>query len=284
MKHYFGGLYRRVDEYHILLLGGGLAFSFLICVIPLVLVIFSVLGSVLQASSVEQPVSSFIDTIVPYPQYSTYVKDIIFTRIDEVITHKKLAGYLGVLGLLIAASSLFSCMRTVLNNIFSVGVGKPLVLGKLRDLGMIVLVLCFFLISTTLLPVLEVVKELAKKLEFTSYLRIGALQRSSFSVVSLFIVFLIFFILYYFIPHESLGKKVAAVSAFWAAMLWEIARQIFGYYIANFAAPGKIFGTYVVLIMVVLWIYCSAVVFILGASVGQLYRERYQDMVKEEAP
>jgi len=282
LKHYFGGLYRRVDEYHILLLGGGLAFSFMICVIPLVLVIFSVLGSILQASSVEQPVSRFIDTVIPYPQYSTYVKDIIFTRINEVITHKKLAGYLGVLGLLVAASSLFSCMRTVLNTIFSVGIGKPLVLGKLRDFGMIVLVLCFFLISTTLLPILEVVNELAEKFEITNNLKIVALQRSSFSVVSLFVVFLIFFILYYFIPYESLGKKVAAVSAFWAAVLWEMARQIFGYYIANFAAPGNIFGTYVVLVMVVLWIYFSAVVFILGAEVGQLYRERIANVIKEE--
>jgi uncharacterized BrkB/YihY/UPF0761 family membrane protein len=40
-KHYLGGLYHRLDEHHIFLLGAGLAFSFLVCSVPLVLIIFS---------------------------------------------------------------------------------------------------------------------------------------------------------------------------------------------------------------------------------------------------
>jgi len=184
---YFGGLSARIDEYHILLLGGGVAFSVLLCVIPLILVVISILGSVLEAASVEVQVGTFIDTIIPYPHYSTYVKDIIFSRIDEVITHKRLAGYIGVIGLLIAASSLFSSLRTALNTIFGGRAGKPLVIGKLRDIGMILLVLTFFLISTTILPILEVMKESALQLGVSNYLGIETLLGSSFSIVYLFL-------------------------------------------------------------------------------------------------
>ncbi|MFQ6104518.1 MAG: YihY/virulence factor BrkB family protein [Candidatus Glassbacteria bacterium] len=280
-RHYLGGLSSRIGEYHILLLGGGLSFSVFICIVPLVLVIISALGSFLEASSVQRQVGNFIDTVIPYPQYADYVKNIIFSRIDEVIAHKKIAGYLGVLGLFVAASSLFSSMRTVLNTIFGMAGGKPLVIGKLRDLGMVLLVLSFFLISTTFLPFLEIIKESAEKFEFVRYMKVYALQKGPFPIVSLFVVLLIFFILYYFIPYESIGKKVAFVSAFWATVLWEVARQVFGYYIVNFGAPGRIFGTYVVVVMVVFWIYCSAVVFIIGAEIGQLYRER-SGKVKEQ--
>ncbi len=283
LLYYIGGLFRRINEYHILLLGGGLAFSVTLCVIPLALVMFAILGSMLQASSIEQPVTTFIDNLIPYPQYSTYVKEIVFSRIDEVITHKALAGYLGGIGLLIAASGLFSSMRTVLNTIFGGGTSKPMVIGKLRDLGMILLVLVFFLVSTTTLPLLEVVSSAADRLGLMQYVNLRILTSAPFSIVSFSVSFIIFFILYYLIPYESLGKKTAAVSAFWAVVLWEMAKQGFGYYTGQFAAAGQIFGAYVMLVMVVLWIYFSAIVFIVGAEIGQLYREKH-GRVRSERP
>jgi len=36
----------------------------------------------------------------------------------------------------------------------------------------------------------------------------------------------------------------------------------------------RVYGAYTLLIAVVFWIYYSAVVFIVGAEIGQLYRER----------
>jgi YihY family inner membrane protein len=206
--HYFGGLGRRISEYHIMILGGGLAFSVLLCIVPLVLVIISILGSILQASSVEDQIGTFIDTIIPHPQFAGYVKGIIYSRIDEVIAHKKLAGYLGVVGLLVASSSLFSSMRTVLNTIFEGSAGKPMFVGKLRDIGMLFLVLAFFLISTAILPLLEIIKESALKLGVSEYLGIQALLGSSFSIASYAIVFFMFFVIYYLIPYEPLGRRV----------------------------------------------------------------------------
>ncbi len=273
-SHYFGGLYRRIGDHHALLLGGGLAFSVFICVVPLVLIVFSVLGEVLQAASVKEQVTAFIDTIIPYPEYAEYVKGVIFSRIDEVITHKKLAGYLGVLGLIVASSGLFSSLRTVLNVVYGVKEGKSVFVGKLRDFGMVLLVLILFLVSATGLTLLEIVKESADKAAFLENFRLSAFQAGSLSVVSFTIVFFMFFILYYLVPYDALGTRVSAISAFWAAVLWEVAKQAFGYYVANLATVGRIYGTYVMVVVVAFWIYYSAVVLILGAEIGQLYRER----------
>jgi membrane protein len=251
-----------------------LAFSVFICVVPLVLIVFSVLGEVLQAASVKEQVMAFIDTIIPYPEYAEYVKGVIFSRIDEVITHKKLAGYLGVLGLIVASSGLFSSLRTVLNVVYGVKEGKSVFVGKLRDFGMVLLVLILFLVSATGLTLLEIVKESADKAAFLENFRLSAFQAGSLSVVSFTIVFIMFFILYYLIPYDALGMRVSAISAFWAAVLWEVAKQAFGYYVANLATVGRIYGTYVMVVVVAFWIYYSAVVLILGAEIGQLYRER----------
>ncbi len=117
-KHYIGGLYRRVDEHHVLLLSGGLAFSLFVCIVPFVLIIFSVLGNILTRATLADQINAMIERIVPYQGYAEFVKNFIASRIEEFKTYKRIAGYIGVIGLLIAASGFFSSMRTILNRIF----------------------------------------------------------------------------------------------------------------------------------------------------------------------
>jgi membrane protein len=67
---------------------------------------------------------------------------------------------------------------------------------------------------------------------------------------------------------------VPLVSAIAATFFWEIARQLFGYYITNVATLNRIYGTYALLVIVAFWIYYSSILFLVGAEIGQLYRER----------
>ena len=78
-KYYFGNLFLRFDTDHIFLSAGGLAFSLFICMIPLVLIIFSVLGNILDSSNMQAQINNMIDSVIPYSQYSSYVKKILFS-------------------------------------------------------------------------------------------------------------------------------------------------------------------------------------------------------------
>lgn len=281
LRHYFGGLYCRIDEDHVFLSAAGLAFSLFVCIVPFVLIVFAILVHVLQAlppDSLEQEINAYIDRFIPYEQYASFAKEIIFSRLDRFLAelqgYKKIAVYVGVIGLLFAVSGLFSSMRTILNRVYRVDTGKHVVIAKLRDFGMILLVLLFFLVSTTSLPLLEIVKDSAYKIKFFEFFRLSGIQNISFRVLSFAIVFIVFFTLYYLVPYVKLSKKVTAVSALFATVLWELAKQAFGYYITNFASLKRIYGTYVLFVVVVFWIYYSSIIFILGAEIGQLYRER----------
>ena len=273
LKHYFGGLYERVGENHIFLFGGGLAFSVIICMVPFVLIIFYFLGRILESQTVSQQIDLFIDTVIPYLQYSNKVKMILHTRADEVIAYKNIAGYVGVVGLLFAASGLFSSMRTSLNRIFNTE-GPSAYVGKLRDLGMVVLVIIFIMLATTVFPVLEIVKDSADKIEILKRFQLTGAQGKFYFIGSLLTMFILFFTLYNLIPNRRLGFKVSAVGAFWAALLWVAAKEIFGYYITNMVSLKRIYGTYVLFAVLTFWIYYSSVVFLLGAQIAQLYRER----------
>jgi membrane protein len=283
LRHYVGGLYYRIDEHHIFMLAGGLAFSLFVCIVPFILIIFSALGIILEASSLESQITAYVDKFIPYEQYAFYVKQAIISRLDEFRIYKNVAGYVGVIGLFFAASGLFSSMRTILNTVYKVGIEKHVLIAKLRDFGMILLVMMFFLVSTTSLPMLEIIKDAAYKIEFFKLFRLSLMQNVTVRVASFAIVFVFFFTLYHLIPYGTLSKKVTAVSALSATVLWEIAKQAFGFYITNFASLKRFYGTYVLLIVIAFWIYYSSLTFIIGAEIGQLYRERRAKLKKSLA-
>jgi uncharacterized BrkB/YihY/UPF0761 family membrane protein len=161
--HYGGGLYDRIDRHHVFLMASGLAFSLLMCIVPLVLIIFAILGMVLGKPSIIQEIDTLIERLVPYESYASFVKQLVLSRVGEFTIYKNAAGIIGLVGLLFAATSLFSGMRTTLNTVYRVPSSESVLIGKLKDLGLVVLVLLYFLLSTTLLPSLEITKELADR-------------------------------------------------------------------------------------------------------------------------
>ncbi len=276
LKHYFGGLYNRSGEHHIFLMAGGLAFSLFVCIVPMVLIVFSVVGMVLEKASVASEIDVFIDRVIPYEHYAAQIKTLVFERVDEFKFYKNLAGILGFIGLFFASSGLFSSMRTVLNTAYGLGRNGSALIGKLRDFGMVMLVLLYFLLSTTILPSLEIIGKLSDRVEFLERFRLGFLGDMIFGAVSFLIIFIALIIMYWLIPHGKLRWNVIVVSSLWAAILWEIAKQLFGLYISNVVTLNRIYGTYALLVIVGFWIYYTSIVFILGAEIGQLFRERHE--------
>ena len=169
IKHYFGGLYNRIGEHHVFLMAGGLSFSLIICIVPMVLIIFAGLGMVLEQPSISGEIESFIDRAIPYEQYATSIKQIVSVRINEFRIYKNLAGMAGIIGLLFASSSLFSSMRTILRQTYKIPVIESALIGKLRDFGMVLLVMVYFLLSTLILPGVDIFANYASKLNSLTY-------------------------------------------------------------------------------------------------------------------
>lgn len=278
--HYFGGLYNRIDEHHVLLFSGGLAFSLFVCIVPLVLILFWILGNFLSSADVEVQINTLIDTIIPYETYSEFVKSILYKRIYEVIEFKNIAGIVGITGLFFAASGFFSSVRTILNKVFGTDIDVNIFLGKLRDFAIIMIVILIFLVSTLFLPMLDIFRNVSEHLPFLEFLQKGIFQKIFTTLISLFIIFSLFALMYKFIPIKKIRKRSVGIGALWAALMWEGAKQVFGYYIFNFASWGQIYGAYALVVVVAFWIYYSAAVFIIGAEIGKLFDERLEERIK----
>jgi membrane protein len=274
LRHYASGLFHRADEDHIFLFAGGLAFSLFVCIVPLTLIIFSVIGRLLDTPEVAQQIGEFIHNIIPYPDYADKVTAVVESRVEEFVYFKDVAGIIGLGGLLLAATSLFSSMRTILDRIYNVHEGQSFLIGKLRDLGLVGVVIIYFILAIALLPALEVFVEFTKKLDFLSVMRLSFVENAIYGLASLTLIFVAYTAIYFLVPYGRAPKGVVFVSALSAAVLWELAKQLFGFYISTFGTFKRIYGAYALGLVVVFWIYYTSIVFIIGAEIGQLYRER----------
>ncbi|MBD3224891.1 MAG: YihY family inner membrane protein [Caldithrix sp.] len=278
--YYLVNLYKNVGRHHVFLYSGGLAFSLFICLMPFILILFSVLGLLLNNESIQIRLISVLDTIIPYSRYTDPIKDVIFARVQEIQNYRAVAGSIGVVGLFVAASGFFSSLRTILNKIFGVSKGKHMVVGKLRDMGMIFFLMFVFLVMSILLPLLN---------SIFNYVQHKIGLEHPLSVIQAFIlhvsvpltVIVIFYLFYKMIPYEKIDRKTALVSAFSAAILWKLAEELFRFFITHFASLNRIYGAYMFLIVVVFWIYYSGIVFIVAAEIGQLYRLRRDSQYHE---
>lgn len=277
--YYLSGIVKRVDGNHDFLLAGGLTFSIFICIIPFVLIIFAISSMMLENPSVGNAVDSMILQVIPYESQADYAKQFVLRIADELKEAKNMAGVIGILGLLFASSRLFSSMRTILNLVFRINLNGSILrglAGKLKDFGMVILVLFYFLASTTILPALEIFEQFAEKTIYLQGLGFGFLTDFFLGLVSFMIILFAFFIMYYLVPQTKLPFKVVILSSFSAAVLWKLAQYFFGLYITNVVSLKQVYGAYVLVVVIAFWIYYTSMVFIAGAEIGQLYRERRQ--------
>jgi membrane protein len=282
-KHYFGGLYIRMDQHHLFLFSGGLAFSLLTCIIPLILIVFWILGNFLSSEEMELQIINFINTVIPYSEYAEFVKQIIFSRVEEVIELKNVAGVLGFVGLFFAASGFFSSMRTVLNKINGTDIEVNIFLGKLRDFLVILVAILLFFASILALPLLELFKSIADSTPYLQFFNHPIFQQLFTILASIFIMLVLMYLFYSFIPTSKIKHRSAFVGALWASLFWVGMKILFGYYLANFQTWGRIYGAYALVIVIAFWIYYTAAVFILGAEIGKLFDERLREKLAQKS-
>lgn len=274
IKHYFGGLYDRIDRHHVFLLSGGLAFSLFTCIIPLVLIAFWILGNFLSSEEMELQIINLINTVIPYDQYAEFTKQIIFSRVYEVVEFKNAAGIIGFVGLFFAASGFFSSMRTVLNKINGQEVDVNFFLGKLRDFLIIIVAILLFFASILALPFIELLRKIADVTEYLQFFNAPVFQQLYTILISFIVILFLMYLFYRLVPTRKIRRTSALMGAIWASLLWVGAKTAFGYYISHFQTWGRIYGTYALLVVIAFWIYYTAAVFIIGAEIGKLFDER----------
>ncbi len=153
------GFLKKLEADNIFFLASGLAFNLLICFIPLLLVILSILGFFLYSSQeITEHLRIYLGKMLPQasPKITADIMHLIKTR--------KLVGLIGFLGLLWAATRLFSSIRTVLDKTLEVTWPHGYLKEKMVDLFMVFVSGLLFLVSILLIGIFDLIKSFPDRL------------------------------------------------------------------------------------------------------------------------
>lgn len=251
----------------VLFLASGLTFSLLLAAIPFLLLILSVVG-LLLAPRLQVAPADVLDRLWEYvPISDPTVQAEVGRQLAEVIGN---AGSLGLIsGTLFVwfSARLFAALRAALGEVFDVRDRPGFLHALLRDL--------FMVVSSTVLLTANVVLTSA-----LAGVGAGELERlgidpgavvSALGFVSAYLfVFLMYLLIYKVVPGDRLRWRTAAVAAVFAATAFEALKAAFGWYLATFGDVGPFSFALATLIVLVVSLYYSSVIFLLGGEVAKV--------------
>ncbi|MBI3456529.1 MAG: YihY/virulence factor BrkB family protein [Candidatus Rokubacteria bacterium] len=246
-------------------LAAGLSFYVVICIVPFSLLLVAGGGFLLSDETVVREVVNQLTEILPV--YQADVERIL----TSVAQARKISGLLGTVILLLFASQLFAATRFVLNRVFALK-GRTFVHGLLFDVWMILLLTLLFFLTMGITAAFLWTRRLV------SLLGHGRLFATLFEWVGLFLAILsdtaLFVVLYRFVPIQRIRWPSVLAGSVIAAVLWEIAKQLFRFYIEGIGVYSTLYGSLGVTIALIMWIYYSAIVFVVGAVLIRAVEDR----------
>ena len=134
-RYYARGLYKRFSDENILFLASGVAFSGILCLIPFLLLLTSLIGFFIHQSIVPiQKIEDVLSAIFPPQPYAQDIKVSILGIIKDIETYRSTFGYTGIIILIWASAAMFSSIRIVLNRIYHLKPKKLVVITYVENL------------------------------------------------------------------------------------------------------------------------------------------------------
>lgn len=262
-------LFKKFQRDNAFFLARGLAFDVLVCLIPVVFLLFVLFGLLFDSQKETiQYMTTYMKSMIPFSRQQ------VLRSLFSVVKAKKILGLVGIIGLLWTLSRVFGSIRTVLDAVFEVKEGRGIFQGKLFDLKMMFLCSIFFLATVLVTSLSSLLKSVSPKILGTKFLYLGMRGELISLLLAFFFTFCMFFFLYKFIPYRRMRTKTAFYAALGASVLWELAKQGFRLYLFNVVDLSKVYGSFGLLFALVFWVYYSCIVFILGAEMGWVWQLR----------
>lgn len=259
-------LWHRIEEDDLPGLSAQLAYFFLLSLFPLLIVIFTLMPYI---PIPHEDMLGMIRDFAP-----TEAMQLIETNVKYIMNHRS-GGLLsfGIIGTIWSASNGINAVVRAFNKAYNVKESRSFIVSR----GMAVLLtfgMIFVFILAIILPIFgrEIGLFLFSKLGYTS--QFIKLWDTLSLAVSAIILFLIFTGLYWVAPNVKLRCRSAFPGAAFATLGWIISSMGFSFYVGNIGNYSLTYGSIGTIIVLMIWLYISAFIIILGGEINAFYSER----------
>ena len=256
------GVWRLIGEKNLNLIASGIGFFGILATFPAIAALIALWGFVADPGLVAAQVSDFT-TLLP-----DEVADLLTSRVAELVAADTTTlGWAGIISVVLALWSARAGIAALM-------IGVNSVYGERNRGGVRHLLLAFGLTAGLILLALACFAALVIAPVVLAFLPIGAFATLIAEVlrwsVAISTVMLALGLLYRYAPNRRGVARTGWVTpgAIAATVLWALATWGFTFYLQNFGNYNKIYGSLGAVIVLLLWLYISAFVCLLGAALN----------------
>jgi len=243
------------------LLAASVSFNLLLSLFPLALAVVYIAGSFPQSPYTQEQIIRGIAYLLPVS------RELIAGTVTGVAAARSAIGVLAVVGLVWGGFAFFSSIRKALNTVWGIRKPQPLLKGQLINLIMLIGAAILLFLSVLITAFLSTVAEQGIPVPGAELVRSDVMERVLANILATGLAFVVFLLLYRFIPGKRPKWKDIWLGALAAAISFEITKIIFLVYLRVFNPYNLVYGSIGALIAFLMWTYLSALVFLFIAKV-----------------
>jgi membrane protein len=258
---------KRYGEHGCAQLAASISYYVLFSIFPLLIFIVAVAGIFLDAGAQRDVVDEVMSTIpLTQGEGRGQVEDAIDAAAGSL---GQALGIIGLVGALWGASGMFGAIRRSLNIVYAEPqYSRPWVQQKLVDLGLVLGVGVFFVASIVATGALRVIQARSEDLAAIGRFSedVGFLWTLASLTVAYVLSFAAFLALYTIVPSRNRNVRSAVPGAILAALLFEIIKNAFTFYVEHFKNFDVLVGSLGAVVIFLFWVFMSAQIMLLGAE------------------
>jgi membrane protein len=240
-----------------------IAYYTIFSIFPLLLLLISVAGSLLKGQEAVDLVLEFIGQILPVSPEG------LEEMLRQIVAQNNVSGIVGLVGLMIAASAVFTTLARNINRAWPNAKSQNLVRAQLIAFGLIAIVATMMILWV----VWTWFVSLLISLDFPSLEKILPLQSSIFNPLvklsPLFASFLLFLIVYRWLPNTRVRWSEALWGAGIASIGFAVLTAGFSWYLrSGIVNYDLIYGSLGTSIALLTWVFSSVMIILFGAHLS----------------
>ncbi len=206
--------------------------------------------------------------------FHPYFSEKILAQLGQIERKRHLLGWLGVLGLIWLSAQIFNSIEAALNITFHSQKKRNFIVSKSMAIAMIPMgwiVGAASVVISYLTMMLRQPAEISRGMDIYPSTMSGILLGY---LVPYVITAIFFSFVYKVIPTAKIKLTLALAGGAIFAFLMEIAKQFFTWYIANYTRYDVIFGSLEAVVILVIWVFYIALIFLFCAEIMSSYQRR----------
>ncbi len=239
-------------------LAAAIAFWAFFSIFPLLIGMLSLSSHFLESASLQARIYETVTDMLPGSA------EMVKSNLEAVVQYRGSMSLVAIVGLFWTASKVFGAITRAVNRAVGVQQDRKPWLSKLRYFWMAVAVSILIIVSLGVTVVLELVLESPALSELG--LDAGAVSWLQGWPASFILVFLIFALIYKLTPFMDVLWSQVIPGALLATLLFELGQAGFVLYLDKVANLKVVYGSLSSIIVLLLWLYVSALILILGAE------------------